>query len=172
MPPADRCRRSQSCRRARTTCSRSTKRKPDDAKALIAVGESKADAKLDPAATRRLDDGLQPDDESRRSAEQVSSKLHHCHASLHPSSHESPSDACFKPAASSSPAARICSAARRWPRSLGEALRAAGDGRVQRHQAAGPAFPAQGQARDLPAHGRRPVADGPVRLQAGDERMV
>ena len=30
----------------------------------------------------------------------------------------------------------------------------------------------QGEARHLSAHGRRAVADGPVRLQAGDERVV
>ena len=34
------------------------------------------------------------------------------------------------------------------------------------------AFRRQGQARHLPAHGRRSVADGPVRLQAGDEGVV
>ena len=34
------------------------------------------------------------------------------------------------------------------------------------------AFPAQGQAGDLPVHERRPVADGPVRLQAQDGRHV
>src|SRR5215472_7173856 len=38
---------------------------------------------------------------------------------------------------------------------------------------AGPdALPSEGQAGDLPAHGRRPAADGPVRLQAQDERLV
>ncbi len=38
---------------------------------------------------------------------------------------------------------------------------------------AGPAsFPAQGQAGHLPVHERRPVADGPVRLQAEDGRDV
>ena len=31
---------------------------------------------------------------------------------------------------------------------------------------------AQGQAGHLSAHGRRPAADGPLRLQAGDERVV
>ena len=34
------------------------------------------------------------------------------------------------------------------------------------------ALSAQGQARHLPAHGRRAVADGPVRLQAGDGGVV
>ena len=35
-----------------------------------------------------------------------------------------------------------------------------------------PHFPAEGQAGDLPVHERRPVADGPVRLQAQDGRPV
>ena len=38
--------------------------------------------------------------------------------------------------------------------------------------AARSAFSRQGQARHLPAHGRRPVADGPLRLQAEDGRHV
>ena len=33
-------------------------------------------------------------------------------------------------------------------------------------------FASQGQARHLSAHGRRAVADGPLRLQAQDGRMV
>ncbi len=44
-------------------------------------------------------------------------------------------------------------------------------GRARRGSGPAPLRP-QGQARHLPAHGRRPVADGPVRLQAGDERLV
>ena len=42
---------------------------------------------------------------------------------------------------------------------------------IRDRRPAGPApFPAQGQAGDLPVHERRPVADGPVRLQAQDGR--
>ena len=43
---------------------------------------------------------------------------------------------------------------------------------ARRSARARPALPRQGQARHLPAHGRRPVADRPLRLQAEDERLV
>ena len=47
---------------------------------------------------------------------------------------------------------------------------AAGAGPVDHHRQ--DPLPAQGQARHLPAHGRRPAADGSVRLQAADGRVV
>ena len=57
--------------------------------------------------------------------------------------------------------------------SAGAASRAATDGRRRGGRAAGlTALRPQGEAGHLPAHGRRPVADGPVRLQAEDGRVV
>ena len=44
--------------------------------------------------------------------------------------------------------------------------------RGRRRSARPAAFRAESEARHLSAHGRRPVADGPLRLQAGDEGLV
>ena len=55
-----------------TSCSTYYQAQPDDAKKLIAVGESKADPTLDAADAGRLDDAGQRADEPGRSAEQVS----------------------------------------------------------------------------------------------------
>ena len=78
-----------------------------------------------------------------------------------------------KRAASSSAAARMPSAAAALASLLGGERRApaappAEAGSAGRAAALRP----QGQARDLSAHGRRPAADGSVRLQAEDERLV
>ena len=68
--------------------------------------------------------------------------------------------------------ARTCWAAPRWRRS--PAKHSAGSTQLlsRRAHAAAHALRAEGQAGHLSAHGRRPVADGPVRLQARHERLV
>ena len=72
------------------------------------------------------------------------------------------------------PRAPTPSAGRRWPRCSGARplRRAAEAAEPATGRSPGDPLPAQGQARHLPAHGRRPAADGPVRLQAEDERVV
>ena len=60
---------------------------------------------------------------------------------------------------------------------LGRRVAAASAARIRRRSAAGGAARAdplrpQGEAGDLPAHGRRAVADGPLRLQAEDGRVL
>ena len=62
---------------ARPSCSRYYKAHPDEAKKLIAVGESKADPALDAADAGRLDHAGERADEPGRSAEQVSRRSRH-----------------------------------------------------------------------------------------------
>ena len=69
-------------------------------------------------------------------------------------------------AASTPSASRAGLAARRRP-----ALRQCDQAGAGAAMPATPHFPAQGEAGHLPAHGRRAAADGPVRLQAEDERV-
>ena len=80
-----------------------------------------------------------------------------------------------RPAGSSSAGARTPSAGRPWRRCW--AARPARPPRRRPRAGVGAcrgltALRRQGQARHLPAHGRRAVADGPVRLQAEDGRVV
>ena len=158
---------------------------PDDAAKLLAVGESKADPALDPptlAAWTMLANELMNLDEVPEQVEWNRGMTGHA---TRPSTRPRPwihfkTTSATRPAASSSAAGSNAVGWAALAALLGrEGLarrppQAAGAGAARRPEAGRrrTALRAQGQARHLPAHGRRPAADGPVRLQADDGRVV